>query len=240
MMAEQQSLRRRAEQQATKKASIPGTVRWDKSGKFRVELDLNADATHLHLHYRIQDPSPWINNGRDWTKLFATGDSVDLQIGTDLQASPKRIRPVEGDKRLLIAPFESRPIAVLYEHRKPGGKNPIEFTSPWRGEIVDNVRQLPDVRIAVKTGTGGYEVNASVPLMDLALDPIIDNAYRADFGVTYGDAEGTDTNLRSYWSNQSTGLVDDLPGEIMLSPNLWGELQFAVPPTKLSNSQSSH
>ena len=29
----------------------------------------------------------------------------------------------------------------------------------------------------------------------------------------------TDTNLRSYWSNQSTGLVDDIPGEIMLTPS---------------------
>ncbi len=227
--AEQQRLRHVAAQHVAKEATIPGTVRWDKSGKFRVELDLHADATHLHLQYRVQDPSPWINNGRDWTKLFATGDSVDLQIATDPQAAPKRKSPAEGDKRLLIAPFEGQPIAVLYEHRKPGGMNPIEFTSPWRGEKVDNVQQLPDVKIEVKTSKDGYVLNASVPLRSLGLAPASGQSNRADFGVTYGDAEGTDTNLRSYWSNQSTGLVDDIPGEIMLSPNLWGEVRFTDP-----------
>ena len=44
--------------------------------------------------------------------------------------------------------------------------------------------------------------------------------------MTFGDAGGTDTNLRSHWSNQSTGLVDDIPGEIMLTPALWGEVNI--------------
>jgi hypothetical protein len=32
--------------------------------------------------------------------------------------------------------------------------------------------------------------------------------------------------LRSYWSNQATMLVNDVPGEIMLVPNLWGNAGF--------------
>lgn len=224
--AERQNLRRVAERQEAKEAVIPGTIRWDKGGKFRVQVDLAADATHLHLTYRVEDASPWINNGRDWTKLFATGDSVDLQIGTDPNADPKRRQPVEGDKRLLIAPFEGQPIAVLYEHRKPGGRNPIEFTSPWRGERVDDVQQLAGAKIEVKPGSSGYTVHTSVPLNDLGLNLLGSPVVCADFGVTFGDAGGTDTNLRSYWSNQSTGLVDDIPGEIMLSPNLWGAVKF--------------
>jgi len=32
--------------------------------------------------------------------------------------------------------------------------------------------------------------------------------------------------LRSYWANPATGLVNDVPGEIMLSPNLWGGVRF--------------
>lgn len=226
LAAQRQNLRRAADGQAAKKLGVPGTLQWDKSGKFRVQLDVNVDATHLHLHYRVEDRSPWINNGRDWTKLFATGDSVDLQIATDPQLSPKRSGPGEGDKRLMIAPLDGQPIAVLYEHRKRGGKNPVEFTSPWRGEKVDNVRRLPDAAIEATTNGGGYEVKVSVLLSDLGLHPQAGQTYRADFGVTYGDAEGTDTNLRSYWSNKSTGLVDDIPGEIMLSPNLWGEVRF--------------
>ncbi len=224
--AEQQNLRRVAESHITREATLPGTIRWDRDGRFKVEVDASADATHLHLEYRVQDNSPWTNNGRDWTKLFATGDSIDVQFATDPTADPARRSPVAGDKRLLVAPFDGKPVAVLYEHRKAGGENPIEFTSPWRGEKVDNVRRLPEAKIEVKTSGGGYIVKASVPLKSLGLDPRPDASYHFDFGVTYGDAAGTDTNLRSYWSNTSTGLVDDIPGEIMLSPNLWGRVTF--------------
>jgi len=31
---------------------------------------------------------------------------------------------------------------------------------------------------------------------------------------------------RSYWANPATMLVDDIPGEIMLHPNLWGTLRI--------------
>jgi hypothetical protein len=227
--AERQNLRQVAATQQAKEATIPGGVAWDKSGAFKTQLDLAADATHLHLIWRVQDTSPWINNGRDWTKLFATGDTLDFQFACDPKADPKRREPVIGDKRLLIAPHEGKPLAVLYEHRKPGGKNPVEFVSPWRGAKVDDVRQLPDARIEVKSDTNGYIVKASLALGDLGLTLEPGEKLRADFGVTFGDAAGSDTNLRSYWSNQSTGLVDDIPGEIMLSPNLWGEVEVKLP-----------
>ncbi|MCA9246605.1 MAG: hypothetical protein KDA42_05800, partial [Planctomycetales bacterium] len=229
LAAQQQTLRQAAAEHVSRQATVPATIQWDKSGKFRVQLAVSVDATHLHLHYQVQDSSPWVNNGRDWTKLFATGDSVDLQLATDSQADPRRRAPAPGDKRLLVAPFEGEPIAVLYEYRQPGGENPIEFTSPWRGEKVDNVVRLASATINIKTNNGAYEVWFDVPLADLDFAPRSETTYRADFGVTFGDAAGADTNLRSYWSNQSTNLVDDIPGEIMLAPNLWGELRFAPP-----------
>lgn len=226
--AERESRSRVAERHEEKIISLPGSLKWSKDGRFPVEMQLSADATHLRLHYHVQDPSPWVNNGRDWTKLFATGDTVDFQFASDPDADPKRRVPVIGDKRLCIAPFEGKAIAVLYEHRLPGGagENPVEFTSPWRGEKVDNVRRLTGVEIEVKPGNGTYEVEVAVPLSELGgLSLIAGPSFRADFGVTYGDAGGTDTNLRSYWSNPGTGLVDDIPGEIMLSPDLWGEVR---------------
>ena len=102
----------------------------------------------------------------------------------------------------------------------------MEFTSPWRGETVDNVERLDDVAIDVRVTAGSYEVTAAIPWRSIGLEPGPGRRFRADFGVTYGDAEGTDTNLRSHWSNQDTGLVDDIPGEIMLAPALWGEVEF--------------
>jgi len=114
----------------------------------------------------------------------------------------------------------------LYEHRKPGGGNPIEFASPWRGEKVDDVRRLPEARIEVKRATGAYVVDARIPLDALGL-MASGAVHRADFGVTFGDAEGTETQLRSYWANPATMLVDDIPGEIMLHPNLWGDVTIS-------------
>ena len=49
---------------------------------------------------------------------------------------------------------------------------------------------------------------------------------RADFGVTHGDKAGGDTVLRTYWSNQNTGLVSDEVYELEMTPAAWGELQL--------------
>ena len=227
--AEQRNLRRFAEQhqQSKKTLKIPGTVAWDQNGKFKASVTVKFDGDHLHLVYQVQDRSPWVNNGRDWTTLFATGDTVDLQIGVDASADPDRRKPVEGDQRLLIAPFEGQAIAVLYQHRKPGGKdlNPIEFTSPWRGEKVDHVVRLTDAEVSVEKRNNTYTVDVRVPRKTLGLEAT-DVSLKADFGVTFGDAEGTETQLRSYWANPATMLVDDIPGEIMLHPNLWGSLRI--------------
>lgn len=225
--AEQQLKQRVSETQADQSASLPGTIKWDKNGKFKAELELSYDATHLNLRYRVEDRSPWINNGRDWTKLFATGDTVDFQFGANLHAAPGRRQPGPGDKRLLIAPFESETIAVLYEHRKKDTKdnNPIEFTSPWRAETVDHVQRIEGAIFDNNIEENGYTITAKIPLAEIGFSPRNGQNYQADFGITFGDAGGTDTNLRSYWSNQSTGLVDDIPGEIMLNPHLWGSLR---------------
>jgi hypothetical protein len=197
-------------------------VRWDKSGKFPVIVRAAWDSSDLYLLYYVRDTSPWVNNGKDWTTLFKTGDSVDLQLGTDPQANPARRGPVPGDLRLLIAPFEGKTIAVLYRHRVPGAQDPVTFTSPWRSEKVDVVARLDDVRVAVRKGSQEYRVEAAIPLSALGLKP--PGAFRADLGVIYGDPGGAINMLRSYWSNQATGLVNDVPGEIMLHPNLWGTL----------------
>jgi hypothetical protein len=49
---------------------------------------------------------------------------------------------------------------------------------------------------------------------------------RGDFGVTHGDQASQRTRLRTYWSNQHTGIVDDAVFELMIEPKNWGELIF--------------
>jgi hypothetical protein len=169
-----------------------------------------------------------VNNGKDWTQLFKTGDTVDLQLGADAAAPVARKSAAPGDVRLSIAPFNGQPLAVLYRYRLKDkqGANPVEFASPWRSERVDDVRKLENVKVQVQISEGGYRLEATIPLSELGLGALPGQTLRGDFGVVYGDRLGTVNLSRVYWSNQATGLVNDVPGETMLSPDLWGTIKF--------------
>ena len=45
--------------------------------------------------------------------------------------------------------------------------------------------------------------------------------------ILSADSGGNVTVARTYWANPATGLVNDVPGEIMLHPGLWGTVRFA-------------
>jgi outer membrane protein assembly factor BamB len=211
--------------------AVEPAAQWNRKGQFPVEVRAAHDGKTLYLSYSVKDGSPWVNRGKDWQLLFKTGDSVDLQLGADPSANPKRSGPVPGDLRLLIAPFEDGNIAVVYRHRLPGASDGVVFQCPWRSERVDSVRRLESAKIAVRRSGDSYLVKAAIPLHDLGLEsPAIGKPLRCDFGVIYGDAEGTTNVFRNYWSNQATGLVNDVPGEIMLAPNLWGDATLEIAP----------
>ncbi len=201
-------------------------LKWD-AGVFKPDVRIGWDSENLYLCYKVRDESPWVNNGKDWQSLFKTGDSIDLQIGTEAGADPRRKGPVPGDVRLLIAPYDEGNVAVLYRHRLKSGEkgNPVKFTSPWRSETVEDVRRIENAKIAVQRNEGDYTVEAAIPISELGLKPGPGN-YMADVGVIFGDDEGTVNLMRSYWSNKATGLVNDVPGEIMLSPDMWGKIKF--------------
>jgi len=224
---------------AASEASIPdnpdqwpgswSSIQWgDPSQPFPfAQVKAVRSAAALHLAYRVKDQSPWRNNGSDWTTLFKTGDSVDFQFSTDPAADPNRSGPAAGDKRLLIAPFHQQPVAILYSFREPNATAPVAFSSPWRSENVDRVAQLKNARISIVMGADSYEVRAVIPIADLGLPgPSSATELGGDFGVIYGDADGTVDQLRSYWSNKATGLVNDVPGEVTVAPRLWGRLRF--------------
>lgn len=207
--------------------ALPVAAEW-ASGEWKIRVRAAADARNLYLQYDVADPSPWINNGKDWTQLFKTGDCVDLQLGTDLAAPPTRKNAAPGDIRLSIAAFNGQPLAVLYRYRLKDktGATPVEFASPWRSEKVDDVRRLESVKVNVQISEGGYRLEATVPLAELGLADLAGQTLRGDFGVIYGDRLGTVNLSRVYWSNPATGLVNDVPGETMLSPDLWGTITF--------------
>lgn len=203
------------------------TLAWDKGPQYPVNVKCAYDTNNLYLSYEVRDDSPWVNNGADWTMLFKTGDAVHLDFGTDPTQAANRKGAVPGDIRVLIAPFQGKEIVVLYRYRAPGATNPVPFASPWRTEKVDVVKRLDNTAVAVQKTQNLYRVEAAIPLKELGLSPVPGKSYKADFGAIYGDKDGTIDLMRSCWSNKATGLVNDVPGEIMLSPQLWGTVRFA-------------
>ncbi|WP_269523289.1 FlgD immunoglobulin-like domain containing protein [Coraliomargarita parva] len=214
----------------TKSDSEPARIaEWGDAGKPFPYVNVTAyrEAETLVLRYEVNDPSPWTNQGKDRNLLFKTGDVVVFEFSTDSDARPNRTVPVPGDKKLMIAPYEDGSIALLYDYKVPGVENPVPFNSPWRTAFVDRVDVLEAAAIDVKKNRRGYVLSARIPLSVLGLPPVgSDLELKGDFGVIYGDDKGQINVLRSHWSNQSTGLVNDVPGEIMINPGLWGNFEW--------------
>ena len=97
-------------------------------------------------------------------------------------------------------------------------KEPIEGVSSAAGRM--------GIHVLVHLGHRVEQALAHPATIPRARVAETERKLRADLGVTFGDAGGPETNLRSHRSNQSTGLGDDLPGEIMLTPAPWGEVNI--------------
>lgn len=193
------------------------------------QVYLAYDTDNCYLRYQIIDNSPLKNCGDDWTMLFKTGDSVDLQLGLNPQAPADRTIPAEGDIRLLLTKTPAGLTAVLYRYKVPGTETPVEYGSPTGHVTVDRVEQIKPESIAMagKIMDDGYELSASIPwelLAGKACKMTAGTMLRGDAGVLFSDPDGGITVERIYWANKDTAIVADIPSEIRLFPAKWGEL----------------
>jgi hypothetical protein len=201
----------------------------DSTDKSFPTLDIEEDPQHhygrvqacyddgnLYLTYRVSSASGEMRNrGQDDRLLFKTGDAVDVML-----------RSQQGrEMRLLMTMKAGIPVAVLYEKSVPGTKEKdrVPFSSPWRTIEFDRVRVLPEVRLATAPASDGYTVEAQIPWKSLGITSAPGLKLKADVGILFADSGGTLTVSRQYWSNKVTGLVNDVPGEAELTPELWGE-----------------
>lgn len=163
--------------------------------------------------------------------LFKGGGALDLQLGTDPTADPRREKPVAGDLRLLVARVGGQTKAMLYRQVVPGTKEPEPFISPVKRVTIDRIEDVSaEVQVAVSPfcpapNTYADEVvyECSVPLATLGLKPAPGMKLLGDLGVLRGN--GIETAARVYWSNKTTTFVCDIPGEVELNPSLWGWLE---------------
>ena len=203
-------------------------LEYKKNDDAAVKTALAWDDEHLYLGFDVSDNSPWVNGAKEPTQMYVGGDTVDFQFGSDPKANRKRAEAVLGDFRISIGNCLGRPTAVLYR-KVSTQKQPRSFTSGVvRQYIMDYVAVLGDARIEVKIrpDRSGYVVEAAVPWSALGFTPQPGALYRGDLGATHGSATGDRTRLRTYWSNQETGLVDDAVFELKMTPKNWGQIVF--------------
>lgn len=190
----------------------------EEAGQTYARVQARYDADNLYLGYRVMAPRGQMKNaGQDDRLLFKTGDAVDLMIGAvDGKGAP--------NTRILMSFPDSQPVAVLNQKTAPGApaSEKFAFASPWRSFTFDRVVTLRDVKLATGPIKGGYLVEAAIPWKDLGITPQSGLELKADVGALFADAGGTTTIARQYWSNRQTGLVNDVPGEADLTPQLWG------------------
>ena len=182
---------------------------------------LARDKTNLYLSYDVHG-AHWINKGGNWQTLFITGDCVDLM----LSAGPGKLHytAAAGDERLLIAPFQGRPIAVLYRPVVAGAPSPVKLM----GAVIDQIVRLDSARIVCRPNANGYTLEASIPLADLGIAPDSADTLRGDVGVIFADETGANRSLRLYYYNQHTGMTADLTTEATLQPGEWGTVELPI------------
>ena len=199
-------------------------VEYQKAEEARIRTALAHDDTTLYVGWEVRDSTPWVNGAKDIAQMYAGGDTVDLQLGADPAADPKRDKAARGDLRLSIGNFQGKPTAVLYRFVSDE-KKPRVFTSGVvQGYQVDWVDVLADAKVDVKLTGQGYTIEAAVPLAALGVTLKPGLSLRGDVGATHGDPGGVRTRLRTYWANQQTGLVDDVVFELQITPRNWGEI----------------
>jgi len=188
-------------------------------------VQMSYDADNLYVAWRVLKSGAVMRNaGQDYRLLFKTGDVVDLMVGPEKQTADGN-----GNARIVFSVLGGKPVAVLNQKTAPGAakSESFEFASPWRSMVFDRVVLAPSVTVATgKLKAGGFLVEASIPWKLLGVEPKSGLKLKGDAGVLFGDADGTQTIARHYWSNKNTNLVNDVPGEAELTPKVWGTLEL--------------
>lgn len=192
---------------------------------------LGYDDDALYVAYHGEDAlAPFQNAATEdgLPEVFITGDVLDVMLQTRADAPPKRTEAARGDVRLSFAMVGGQPRAILFDAVVPG--TPKEkrhhFVSPGQSTVIDRIVRLDDAKVAVHRQNTRVTLEARVPFSALGWTPRAGDRIKGDVGRVESDQTGTTRIHRTYWSNQDTKTVMDLPTEARLQPGLWGEFQF--------------
>ncbi|MHC5057459.1 MAG: sugar-binding protein [Planctomycetota bacterium] len=177
--------------------SIPGMKMIREGSPSTGVAKLAYDAKSLYVLFEVNDPTPWRNEGKDFARLFKTGDAVDVQLGPTGNAGRD---PAPGDLRVVIADLGRRPTAVLMKPKDPTAPAHLKksYTSPVGTKGFDRVEVIAGARVRVKSGGGKYTVEAAIPFDALGFTPSRGAKLTGDVGFMSSDADGKVNTARTY------------------------------------------
>ena len=174
---------------------------WDKRG--------------LHMKWQVEgDRTTFMNNEKDWTMAFATGDVCDLQLKS----------PTLGRCRYIMTMNEGRPVVVRfrYDARDTGqGADYKSGVQETRVPVVEKLAISPEVR----RGKTNYFLQITLPWDVLGIQPRPGLSVPMELGVFYSDPTGHKVSSREYWHSRSSAMVSDVPTEAEATAD-WGALIF--------------
>lgn len=173
------------------------------------------DRRGLHLKWYVTgDTSPFVNNEQDWTRLFASGDACDVQVGS----------PAFGKCRYVIAMSRQEPVVVRIRYEGKDAETAMTYRSGVAETHVAAVEKLA-VKCQIKRGKDNYSVQVTLPWNELGIEPRAGLKVPFELGLMISDPTGTKTMAREYWHSGMTGTVADLPSEAAPTKD-WGVLEL--------------
>jgi hypothetical protein len=184
---------------------------------------LAHDRTNLYLACAVTKPAGFANSGVDAQRLFLSGDAVELDLGTNLNA---RKNAAAGDLRVVFSETQGKPVAMLYKPYVGGpAENCVNFSSGNGTALFTSVAPLAGAQVVIHASADGYALEAALPLAALGVSGASGSRALGDIGVVFADATGRDRADRQRVFNPDA-FVPDAPSEARLTPDKWGTLSF--------------
>jgi hypothetical protein len=186
------------------------------------------DDVNLYVLFEVEEPDPWQNEGRDFRRLFKTGDAMDIQFNVNPQTAAQRSGLLPSDVRIVFSRLGDRPVAVLMKPLDPAAtvEKAVKYRSPVGERLFDSVEIMPDAQVSVRVDETHCRLEAAIPLKSIGLAPRAGMSLRGDAGIISADVHGRADIARTYWSNKLANIVNDDPTEAWLYPTTWGEWRF--------------
>ncbi len=172
------------------------------------------------IHFKIEvrgSKTSFKNSGEDITRLFTSGDCIDIQL-----QSPKL-----GTLRFVTAMSGDKPVTVRMRYNGALTDSAMLYRSGVGEVQVAEVNKVAQAKPSVRSiGGGGYVVQFCLPWQSLGFEtmPAVGTVLPFEMGLGYSDETGTRTVTREFWRGGS-GMVADLPTEAAPTKN-WGKLVF--------------